>query len=512
MVDRVEARLVALLASPRFLPILVLVFFVACTVFALVVYIPADLGTHDGIRELSTFTRAPDESRHIGNIFYYADRPLLAGPVIAGAPDKSIWLGEVERFPSYLYYYLMSFPARVFESMGLGYTTTVVLLRMITALSGALGLVVLSRILAGIGFSLPVANAATLAMALTGAYLWQSAAVSYDIPSQLLFMLFVLAAVRLINERKPGQLLLMLLWALLVSITKYTYLPFAVAGAAGVIVFVLLRDRRPAERRLWAAALRELLARRARLIGIGLALAVALALFAERIVGNYLSFGDADPDCDAVRPHELCLKYDIFRRNDLNTISVQERLASGELVREPFAPLAYTGTWLQLYYRSTYFYRGLPGGPLGAQQLVFVAAALLLLLVAVAFVLNRERIVRGPAAVFVVSVALVYLVGVYFFNLRTFLERFEYYAHSGRYMLLSLGLIYPFAIVVLVRLWRRAVKRSALLLALPMLLFVLAVVVLHSPPVTFMGSATSPEWYSTFALDHLPVWLTGRPD
>jgi hypothetical protein len=324
-------------------------------------------------------------------------------------------------------------------------------------------------------------------------------------------MLFLLAAVRLLNDRSALQLGLMLLWILLVSVTKYTYMPFAVAGGAAVIVFLVIRDRRARQRALWADAFRSLSGRRTSAIALGIALLVALALFVERIVGNYLNYGDADPDCDVVRSRALCMGYDIFRRNQTNEATVTAGLASGELEREPFAPLAYTGTWLNLYYRSTYFYRGFTSGPIGTQQLVFGAAALLMILVLVAFILNRKPLLArtSTAAVFVITVVSVYLVSVYFFNARTATNWFQYYAHFGRYTLISLAFLYAFGAVAMVRLWRRAVALSAWL-AWPLLGFVLVVVVVHAAPVSFLESATSPQWYSDMALSHLPGWITDR--
>lgn len=88
-------------------------------------------------------TIAPDEGRHIANILFYAGRSWTAGPIITDAAPQLLTMGEIERFPSYFYYYLMSFPVKPLVNLEAPYTVIVVMLRAVNVVLGALGLVVL---------------------------------------------------------------------------------------------------------------------------------------------------------------------------------------------------------------------------------------------------------------------------------------------------------------------------------------------------------------------------------
>src|SRR5690606_35189218 len=55
----------------------------------------------------------PDGNRHIAAINYFAERPALTAPFINDQADNQLWMGDLERFPSYFYYYLLSFPVRI---------------------------------------------------------------------------------------------------------------------------------------------------------------------------------------------------------------------------------------------------------------------------------------------------------------------------------------------------------------------------------------------------------------
>jgi hypothetical protein len=507
-VSRTLAAVNGFLSHPWFLRGVLLVFVVMGATFAGIAHIPTDLGIKEGVHVVSTFSLAPDESRHIGNILFYAERPLFAGPVIDDAPPRSIWLGEVQRFPSYLYYYVMSFPARIGLALDLNFNVLVVLLRLITLSTGVLTLVVVRRTLLAIGFSVPISSVSILGLAFTGAFVWMSSAVSYDIPALLLFCLVLYFAVRLFITRDARYGVYLLLCVFTVSVTKYTYFPFALVAVALVLGAVAVRDRSREHRAQWVATARALM--RPSTTPLGLALVVSLALFIERIVGNYVRFADADPDCDVVRSHDLCLGYDIYRRNVTNTTAVHDAWDQGTAARHALSPIEYLGTWLDIYYRKTFFYSGAIAQPWQVEQVIVLLGAVVALIVIVGLILNRERIISTHAMALLYAITTIYAVSLFLFNARTYTEQLMYYAHSGRYLLVVWAFSFPVAALVGVRLYKRISVRFHPVAGWLFVALVACAVVVHSAPVAFFSAASTPEWYSGLGRLVIPEWFMNR--
>ena len=88
----------------------------------------------------------PDGNRHIAAIYYFAEQPLLHGPIIRDMDSNAMWIGDLERFPSYLYYYLLSFPVRIAMMMGAPDAVNVLLIRLIGIVFGVIVLLTLRKI------------------------------------------------------------------------------------------------------------------------------------------------------------------------------------------------------------------------------------------------------------------------------------------------------------------------------------------------------------------------------
>ena len=487
-----------------FLPAVLVGYLLSAIFFSVVVFIPRLDDTVDGVTQIVRMARVPDEFRHIGNIYYYAHLPLSAGPFITDAPLASLWLGEIERFPSYLYYYVMSFPLRGLEAIGVGYEATIITLRILTSLTGLAALVLGYRILRLVGSSAIVAGWATVALALTGRFVWQSAGVSYDTPSMALFLLFLLAGVHVLQTASARWYLVFIASAALVSITKYTFMPFVVFGAVVLTVFVIVARRRSGDAG-FATSWRIGFARaRAGILALSVLAAVSLALFAERIVVNYLRFGDAEPDCDVINTAAECTTYfDIYRRNTSVRADYLAQIADGSRGPQQYAPFSYTGTWADIYYQSTFFYRGAGSGYLtwSVDNWVIVLGSLSLV-AAIAFALvAARRLLTSPPRVFIAGVSALYIVGVYVFNLRTYLSVDKYYAHSGRYLLPIAVFAIAAALVGMLWAFRRMNRAYRGYVAIAAVLVIVALVLSHNSISSFFAYADKPSWFSDVSRD-----------
>src|SRR5690606_34093786 len=112
----------------------------------------------------------PDGNRHIATMYYFAERPLLDGPFIDDMRDRDLWMGDLERFPSYLYQYVMSFPVRALMAVGASDGLIVVTIRLLSLLFGLIALVVFRKIAVEVGAGKSVANVAALSLTATGVF------------------------------------------------------------------------------------------------------------------------------------------------------------------------------------------------------------------------------------------------------------------------------------------------------------------------------------------------------
>lgn len=492
-------RVWQLAERPWFWPAVLIGFAATAVFFSVVVYIPRELASVDGIPFIARESRVPDEFRHIGNIFYYATLPLSSGPIITNAPDAALWLGEVERFPSYLYYYVMSFPTRALQATGMSHEAVVIVLRLLTATTGLASLVLVRRVLLALGASVAVVGWTAVAVALTGRFVWQSAAVSYDMPSMALFLLFLLAGVRVMQTASARWYLVLVASAFTVSVTKYTYMPFVVVAVVALTVWVAYASRRRAGPSLVASARSAFVSARASTISLSLLVVVTAGLFIERIITNYVRFGDADPDCDLVHTRDVCMaNYDIFSRNELARSEYLAQVADGSRAPAHYAPLEYTGTWADIYYQSTFFYRG-PGTAWGVSTVILVLGFIALIVAAAVIVLNARALLRTPTRVFIATMSVLYAAGIYFFNLRTYLSVETYFAHSGRYLLPIEGFAIAATLAGGAVLLRAVPQARRGLVYIGCLAFIAIVALTHNSIVSFLAYAVDPAWYSELA-------------
>lgn len=386
---------------------------------------------------------APDEFRHIGNVLYYAQLDLLNGPVIQTATEVSLRLGEITRFPSYLYYYFLSFFVRWFDFTPELYSQAVLTMRLVTAVFGLLTLIVVAKTLRRLQFSPAVVNLSVLALVMTGRFTWMSAAVSYDIPSMFLFVLFCHFAVRLIQERNASWFIALAALTFLNAEVKYTYLPFQAFFGLVIAIWFISQKRKGTTASKWPPSKLS--------IGLWFAgLAISFALFAERIMQNFLVYKKLEPACDQIQSYEACYRYfGIFRRN----ASAAKHVLEGT-VAPLDNPLTYSAKWAYNMYQSLFFYRGWGTSEWSLATHVVIIGMLAVVVATMAFwfgAISRNLSAERQFAIFA-SVA--YCLGVFAFNAKTYVNLHQTYAASGRYLMPIFGFFFAFMFVGLQKLYQ----------------------------------------------------------
>ncbi|PYY50068.1 hypothetical protein [Curtobacterium sp. MCBD17_023] len=499
-------RVIVVLEHPWTLRVTLIVFVVVGAFLSVAVHMPVV----DGVGHVPyAGTIAPDEGRHIANILFYAGRSWTAGPIITDAAPHLLTMGEIERFPSYVYYYVMSFPVKPLIDLGAPYTVIVVMLRAVNVVIGALGLVVIHRLFRVMGFSASIGALAVIVVALTGRYEWQSAGVTYDTPANTLFFLCLYWCARMIrsSDRHWGHLVRAVTFGIAAIIVKYTFVPFVIVALVVAVVLVMQRDGLQAYahpvRRLGAAfRLRPVVSSLWALF-----LAVTAAIMIERTGGNLLRYGQFNPACVKVHTHQQCLSFDIYRRNYMAERAHDVAILHGT-PPDQFDLFRFIGDWVSSYFQTMFFYRG-RDTEWQVVTGVQVVGGVVLIIAVVAMLLTMRTLLRTRAFVWGTVVTSTYLVAMFFFNLRTFLRLDNQYAFAGRYILPVYPLLVAFAIVSVIALWRTLPPGWRRALALPAVVIAVVVAATYAGPFAFAAYAHDPSWYTPLAQRVLPHFLTG---
>ncbi|HEY4268837.1 MAG TPA: glycosyltransferase family 39 protein [Galbitalea sp.] len=440
----------------------------------------------------------PDEDRHTAAILYYADRGWWRGPVISHLNSQYLVEGELQREPSFLYYWVMSIVVSALRLITTSYDVAVVVLRLINVAFGALGLFIVWRTLLRTRIGPRTAALAVLALSLTGRYVWQGAGVTYDMPSLLLFFAFVYCAVALLTGGGLHNLFFAAAWAVLVSITKYTYMPFVGVGLVVVILLYWSAVRREGPGRFRADLTASFRDARLRSIGALVLVLVGSVLFVERIVGNLLRFHAVEPDCADVHSAAACSSFLIYQRNVDAKRLYLDGLAHGN-APATFDPFTFTGDWLDRYYRSLYFYLT-RDSPLQVSTIAMVLLAIVIVAIIIFIAVNRTPVLVTQAGWFIAGISAAYLVGIYAFNLHTYLSVEKYYAFSGRYILAIMPFAYAAVIRIVVTNWRRVRGAWRPWIGIPLIVVTTVTALVNSTVIAFLTFGRGAGWFEPWVV------------
>ena len=124
------------------------------------------------------------------------------GPLILKQPDGPVLYGPLVRDPSYLYHYLLSFPYRLLDSLGLNDQTIIISMRFISIALFAIGLLLFRKVLQRTKASNAAINAAMLFFIMITKVPLLAGQLNYD---NLQFPLMALAMLMTINFRDSLQ-------------------------------------------------------------------------------------------------------------------------------------------------------------------------------------------------------------------------------------------------------------------------------------------------------------------
>jgi len=264
------------------------------------------------------FSMAYDEFFHLGIIQEYAKgwTPFIhqpAGPAV---------LGALERDPSFLYHYLMSFPYRIIVALWHTSTAQIIALRVINIGLFVWGLMLYRKLLLRAGVSRRVAHIILLFFTLIPTVLMVAVQINYDnlmfVASGAALFLAVDITLRLRHPKTFPLLRSVLLITVLMagSIVKYAFLPLALTiGLFMVLQVFLAFHQKQITWQLITSEYYNSIRRPLSWIAV-IGFVVVGFLFAERIGGNVILYHTPAPDCSAVLSLEQCKGHAAFERNE----------------------------------------------------------------------------------------------------------------------------------------------------------------------------------------------------
>lgn len=495
--DSLKSWLVNVVSSKKFLWGVVFLFVVQGAFLAFAIDQPQSDSRDTDNYLYRTVGVVPDGNRHMAAIYHFAKRPILDGPWVQDMTADELMMGDLVRFPSYFYYYLVSFPVRVALALNFSDLAIVTMVRLIGLLFGVLALLVFSRITRRITPNKFIQNTALSMLALTGSFAFLAPAENYDVLAFLFWLLFLLASIKLVRDRDLGQVYWMAVWFFLISITKYTYIPFVVL--TGLASLVYLGYEKVLTKKFIGQSFEKLRGyvstHRIKSSLLAVLMIFSVTLFAERIAGNLIEYQSFSPKCDRVHEAQDCRRFGVYKRNVDRLASVE----SGEASTKDYNFFEYTLMWISRYYSTTYYYLGHQNVSDVRPALLMAGrvAALVLSIMALVVIVKGRALFSSRIEWYMLAVVGILVVGQYLYNVMLFITYSgETYGHQGRYLLPAIGLIYLLLLLVVYRFYQLIAPKYRVWVFWLLVVFSVVLIWTNSALVNLIYHAQDPAWYS----------------
>lgn len=416
-------KLSRLLASKNFFIFIVILLIIQAVWFALTARYPM----------------AFDEDFHFGIIKFHAEQ---WSPFFSTNPSESGEYGAITRNPSYLYHYLMSFPYRLIRLFTDNSVATILVLRIINVALFAVGLVAYRHLFLKLKISSLLTNISLLILVSIPSVPFLAAHINYD---NLLFLLvpvtisLAITCEQTLRKEKrfpPVQFILLVTISLLASIVKYVFLPILLAI---VVYMAVIIWRVPDKARLFKQFGQDFINLRL-IIRIVLVISVVISgsLFAERYLGNVLTYHGINPSCSEIESVDYCKQYGPWGRD----YDYAQRLKAGEIPQPNPNPFLFVVPWMvdliyRLFFAINYNYSTKPPLPIPyGIALVTASLGIILSTLKGRAMFNRYREFILPG-----FIILIYIAALFSTNYSDYLEHGVRTAVNGRYLIPVLPII-----------------------------------------------------------------------
>lgn len=252
-----------------------------------------------------------DEEYHLGIIDIYSRQ---ISPFISTQPPEASFHGDITRYGSYLFHYVMSAPYALISTFTSDIHLTVILMRLICIGFVVAGLFVFRAFLIRSGLTKSLTHLSIAFFTLIPLVPFALSQINYDSLAFLLTASIFYLAIRSIekNDKQIFWIILLLSTSSLASLVKFTILP--IAFSCVLFVFIILwRKNKNKTLEILVKQAKKL--PKAKLIIASLFFIFSLGMFVERYGTNIVQYRALEPKCDQVHSEESCVEYTVWRRD-----------------------------------------------------------------------------------------------------------------------------------------------------------------------------------------------------
>lgn len=252
-----------------------------------------------------------DEEYHLGIIEIYSHQ---LSPFLASQPPRAAFHGDITRYDSYFFHYLMSFGYRLIQVFTDDLMAKVIALRFICIGLVLAGFTIFRSLLIRGGLSRALTHVTLLFFVLIPIVPFALAQLNYDALLFLLIPLMLYVSLRFAQENKNQAVLFvsLLITGFFAAIVQFSSLPVFLGCLVFVSVITWRRYGKKSVRQLFSQYFKMPYLKT---ILLSLLLAISFGLFAERYGLNIITYHELEPDCDQVQVVSECLANNVFRRN-----------------------------------------------------------------------------------------------------------------------------------------------------------------------------------------------------
>lgn len=252
-----------------------------------------------------------DEEYHLGIIDIYARQ---ISPFINSQPTEASFHGDITRYGSYLFHYLMSFPYRTISIFTDDLPTKIIAMRFICIGIVIGGFVFWRNVLIRFGVSKSLTHIVLFIFTLIPLVPFTLSQINYD---SLVFLcvplIFYLATRSTETEkRQPLWIIYFVGVSALASLVKFTILPIAFGTAIYILISLYQKDGKKIFKK--QIDVFKKLPKNIKIISL-IFLSLALFLFIERYGVNLVSYHAIEPKCHKIHSRESCMEYTVWRRD-----------------------------------------------------------------------------------------------------------------------------------------------------------------------------------------------------
>lgn len=408
--------------SRKFFYVVIGLFFLQASWFALTVQYPM----------------AFDENYHFGIIQFYSHQWL---PFMSQQPQGSEAFGDLIRYDSYMFHYLMSFPYRLIAAFVSDQVTQIIILRFINIALFIGGIFLFRNLLRRLNVSDALIHFLFLILVFIPIVPFLAATINYDNLAFLVMPLFVALAIRCSEALRNGKLPANIAVSFFAvgafgSLVKYAFAPIFLAAIAYLaIVWIRSDSRQKILKNMKHSFLRDSFFAKLLLIIVAI---TSIGLLAERYGTNFLQYHRYEPSCEKIRPISECIQYGPWGRD----YKIKAMVDMTNPPHDPAIPL-FLPVWVGNYMYRLYFainhnyaaYDPLPIPYYAAYVIGLFGFILCLLFWKTIFKANRHMMLLA-------LIMAAYVISLLYVNFTGFLKGHTITAANGRYLILIMPLLF----------------------------------------------------------------------